>query len=347
MEDIDQQIDKITTARQFAFGETIVDGRKFRATLALVLVAFIALNFNLRQAQAPAILPPLTHKTLAMSRQIDPTRDQIRQLKEHKLWDITPDTEISPVIFSRFPENINQLTDVRLRKKVFLHTLLPVALIALDEVKHERNNLLAIIQKTGMPADELDFADGQTYWQDSLSDSNMDFIRRLTDKYRASQATVLLKRVDTVPVSLLLAQAAIESSWGGSRFARHGNNVFGIRTWVDRGLIPYTRDEGENHKVKTYESMIDSVRAYILTLNRLLAYKPFRELRCDTSDSLVLAEGLSNYSERGENYLEDLKNVILYNQLQKYDQCVLAEKETNESLLFRISGREPGYNNLL
>lgn len=95
-------------------------------------------------------------------------------------------------------------------------------------------------------------------------------------------------------------------------------------------MIPTRRDEGKTHKVKVYDSVLDSVRAYHLTLNRLDPYNQFRQLRKHSDDPLVLAEGLTLYSERGEEYVEDIKKVILSNNLQQYDSCRLSDIDLPE-----------------
>jgi len=94
-------------------------------------------------------------------------------------------------------------------------------------------------------------------------------------------------------------------------------------TWKTKGIVPLQREEGKTHKVKAYDSILDSVRAYQLTLNRLNPYEHLRNLRLETDDSLVLAEGLTRYSQRGNEYVNDIKNVILSNKLQAYDRFTL------------------------
>jgi Bax protein len=128
-----------------------------------------------------------------------------------------------------------------------------------------------------------------------------------------------------VPISIILAQGAIESSWGSSRFTREGNSIFGMWTWKKKGIVPLRRDEGKTHKVKIYDSVLDSVRAYHLTLNRLDTYEEFRQYRKYTDDPLIMAEGLLPYSERGQEYVNEIKKVIIFNKLQKYDSYNLSD----------------------
>jgi Bax protein len=141
---------------------------------------------------------------------------------------------------------------------------------------------------------------------------------------------MLLERVDAVPTSIILAQGALESSWGSSRFTREGNSIFGMWTWKTPGIVPSRREEGKTHKVKAYENVLEAVRAYHLTLNRVESYEEFRQLRRNTDNPLILAEGLRFYSERGQDYVEDIKNVILSNDLQKYDNFSLTDLDLPE-----------------
>jgi Bax protein len=250
-----------------------------------------------------------TEKTFA-----PPADTIVNALKQCSLWEIDRWADVPPVLFDRYPENLCDIEDISVKKRVFLHTLLPVVLTALQEIDNERDIVLAIIEKQnqGLPLDSRE--------QRILSSK----IR----KYRAVDNEELLVKLNRIPVSLILAQAAVESSWGSSRFTRDGNNLFGMWTWGERGIVPERRDEGQTHKVRIYDSILDSVRSYILTLNRHTAYEPFRTVRQESTDSLSLINGLKAYSSRGEAYIEELARVITYNDLQKYDQCRLAAAKT-------------------
>jgi Bax protein len=254
---------------------------------------------------------------------IKTTHELLQMLKELDLWEAEAAATVPPVLFMGFPENFHELEDLATRKKAFLHTLLPTALIALQEVQQERNNLEIILQKFNNIPGMNPFKGGVENYSVFLSDSETEFIKKLMKKYRTSDADELLHRVDVVPVSLILGQSAIESSWGGSRFARAGNNLFGIWTWGERGIVPARREEGKTHKIKIYDSILDSVRSYVLTLNRLGAYRALREIRRNSNDSMDIAGGLLYYSERRDAYVEDVRRVISSNNLQRYDSINL------------------------
>jgi len=128
-------------------------------------------------------------------------------------------------------------------------------------------------------------------------------------------------------VSLALAQAANESAWGTSRFAREGNNYFG--QWCFEpgcGLVPENRASGKTHEVARFSSPAESVKAYIENLNSNSAYEALRSQRAKQGESsspiggMALSNGLLNYSERGQDYVHDIQGLIQNNQLEKYDR---------------------------
>lgn len=141
--------------------------------------------------------------------------------------------------------------------------------------------------------------------------------------------STLLRRVDIVPPSLALAQAANESAWGTSRFAREGNNFFGQWCYVqDCGIVPNARNEGAVHEVAGFESAKESVEQYMHNLNYHPAYFELRSMRENLRDQqrpitgLKIAEGLQSYSERGEAYIEELRSMIQVDDLQELDATI-------------------------
>lgn len=256
------------------------------------------------------------------------THALITQLKEFGLWDLSGKKEVVPMLVPGFPVNLQHL-DVASKKKAFFHTLLPVARIALREVEHERQQLLTIAGKLPVGTH---LGDADSGWKLALSDDEHLFLVELAQKYRSSEIDELIRRVDGLPVSLILAQGAIESSWGTSRFAVHGKNLFGVWTWGEEGMVPNERVAGKTHKVAIYDSILDSVKAYILTLNRHSAYDDLRSIRQQTTDPVQLADGLISYSERGNEYISDVQMMIDYNKLQRFDVLQLARQAAGDSL---------------
>jgi len=140
-------------------------------------------------------------------------------------------------------------------------------------------------------------------------------------------ARELMRRVDVIPTSLVLAQAANESAWGMSRFAREGNNIFGQWCFDEGcGLVPARRGRNATHEVRAFDSIGDSVQAYFKNLNTHRSYEDMRDLRETMRaqgrplDSMVLARGLTRYSERGQAYVSELQDIIRVNRLNALDR---------------------------
>lgn len=258
------------------------------------------------------------------SLQVGSSDELITYLKKLHLWDISPGTEIPPVIFAKYPANLDQM-NVEIKKRIFLHTLLPAAMIALAEVEQEKTALRSILDKLGNHGPDFEFNSGRKEWQTGLLKAEVAFIDAITKKYRAATTGELLSRVEIVPISLIMAQGALESSWGSSRFASQGNNLFGIWTWGEKGLVPARRDAGKRHKLAVYDSILGSIRDYILMLNRLPAYNYLRTIRQQTMDPIKLAEGLLYYSELRGEYVGKVRRIIRLNRLYEYDKHILAE----------------------
>lgn len=221
---------------------------------------------------------------------------------------------------SRIPGKIGAF-DIDDRKKLFIDLLLPTVMVALDEVRQERQLLLAIIAELGVEPTELFFAEDQLGWQDRLGGDKSKFILGLTRKYRTESAEELVAMVNVLPPSLVIAQGALESAWGASRFAIEVNNLFGMYSSGDASLAK-SPDGGKSPKIMQYDSILESVRAYVLNINRLSAYKELRRIRSQTLDPMLIADGLTRYSERKKYYIADVKNIIARNNLQDYDALI-------------------------
>ena len=146
-----------------------------------------------------------------------------------------------------------------------------------------------------------------------------------TDLTESNFFELLLKRVDVIPPSLALAQAAIESGWGTSRFSKQGNNLFG--QWCFSrgcGMVPASRDSGRAHEVAKFTTVNLAIRAYIINLNTNAAYTGLRKKRASLRQEdqqitgLLLAEKLNKYSEEGDLYVKKLVQFINQNKLQRF-----------------------------
>lgn len=154
------------------------------------------------------------------------------------------------------------------------------------------------------------------------------------------QVKALDIKINIIPASLVLAQAANESAWGTSRFAKEGNNFFGQWCFSKGcGIVPSSRDSDANHEVADFDSPYDSVKSYIKNLNRHASYKTLREIRQQAIDNnqpitgVELAKGLIGYSERREEYVEEIQNMIRYNNLSRFNatQITTKDNENNEA----------------
>ena len=294
-----------------------------------VLISYLGISYQVTQQLSGPSGSNMNESVQALEEN-QATLNLIEKLKYYGLWELpdSDEVEVPRFFIKAFPADLNKVENVSIKKRIFLHSLLPHALFVRQETLHKRNKLESILNKSGCAVETLDFRSGmydenQCSWTDHLAEEDVNFVRNLCKDYRTSSAETLLGRVDAVPVSIILAQGALESSWGSSRFSREGNSIFGMWTWKTAGIVPSQREEGKSHKVKIYEDVLESVRAYHLTLNRLDSYEEFRQLRRYTDNPLILAEGLTLYSERGDDYVEDIKNVIISNNLQKYESCSL------------------------
>jgi len=144
----------------------------------------------------------------------------------------------------------------------------------------------------------------------------------LAERDRVEVAETLLRKVDVVPVSLVLAQAAKESAWGTSRFARQGNNLFGEWCFAEGcGMVPARREAGKRHEVEAFATVRASVASYLHNLNSHPRYRQLRDIRARLRaegkpvTGLALAGGLQHYSEQGEKYVSEVRAMIRHNNL--------------------------------
>ena len=157
----------------------------------------------------------------------------------------------------------------------------------------------------------------------------------ISDPATEKDIAALMKKVDILPASLVLSQAAIESAWGTSRFATEGYNYFGQWCFSKGcGMVPASRNEGASHEVQVFDSPQEAVRAYFRNLNSHPTYKKLRDLRANARaqnkpiHGCVLAAGLSSYSERGQHYIDEIRQMIRVNDLTPHGEgpCSASEK---------------------
>ncbi|UPW20535.1 glucosaminidase domain-containing protein [Agarivorans sp. TSD2052] len=206
---------------------------------------------------------------------------------------------------------LNEVADVKQKKQLFTDFILPLIEASNQQILDQRSQLFAIKTQST---------------KGKLSDKQIEQLNGLAAQYRVEaklDATEKLKqleaRVDVIPPALVLAQAANESAWGTSRFAREGNNLFG--QWCYQkgcGLVPLSRIDGAHHEVRKFDNVYQSVNAYMQNLNSHPAYRDFqisRQLARKTGqlDAIKLASHLTSYSERGQAYVEELQQMMRVN----------------------------------
>ncbi|MDX1301781.1 glucosaminidase domain-containing protein [Photobacterium sp.] len=207
------------------------------------------------------------------------------------------------------------IEDVNQKKQSFFDHLRPAVVQENKRVSEERDFLLKLKSKA---ESEKAIDSKQLVYATKLG--NMYQLPLNSDSVTNDWLSLMLLRVDVLPEELVLSQAANESAWGTSRFAVDGNNYFG--QWCYRegcGLVPASRTEGFTHEVAVFDSAYQSVNAYFMNLNRNNAYTELRQIRAEqrtagqTITGTKLAEGLSRYSERGHEYIDEIQSMIRHN----------------------------------
>ena len=219
------------------------------------------------------------------------------------------------IIFSSWPNDFLNIKSVNKRKKLFINTLLPIIFVENRKILEDRKRILDWWNQSGGEVVSREF------WPNWLFE--------LSEKYNYTESSIgrLLIRVDIVPLSLALSQAAIESGWGSSRYMNEGNAIFGQYTYdSENGIKPRERANGKKFFVKKFSTLSESVRSYLKNINTHSAYEDFRQERRKlrmNGESLsgnVLVNYLKNYSERNQAYVDDLKLLIETNNFMKFDK---------------------------
>lgn len=228
------------------------------------------------------------------------------------------DHGVPRIFLAKVPRGLEETADVETKKSIFLRTMLPLVLRVNEGILADRARVQEIAARR---------AAGIEHPADAR------WLRDIADAYglKSAEPKKLLQRIDIVPPSLALAQAAEESGWGTSRFARQGNALFGQWTWdADNALVPRKRASGKTHGIKAFPSLLQAVKAYARNLNTHRAYAEFRTARAaarraghDLSGP-ELARTLTRYSERGGDYVKTLHVIMDANHLAALDAATLA-----------------------
>lgn len=233
---------------------------------------------------------------------------------------VRDDGHFVPRIFlARLPNDLHAVPEVELKKTVFFKTMLPLVLQENERILKDRKRLIRLRVEKNL-GNKLEARD--RLW-----------LAVLAERYKVKDDNIneLLRRVDVVPPSLAMAQAAEESGWGTSRFAQVGNALFGQWTTAGGdGIVPEDRPDGMDHKVRKFGTLTQSVAAYMRNLNTHRAYREFRRTRQSDRrkgaalDGYDLAATLSSYSARGDEYISSIRSIIDANALRALDEAKLS-----------------------
>ena len=241
------------------------------------------------------------------------TITQLFEDTDYKLDDVRETKLVKPVALTLLPAEIKMIESTKKRKEFFIQIVLPLVLKENNNIRLDRKMLFNIINKSNNTQLEKKWLE-KKYKQYGVISKDL---------------SVLKERMDEVPVSLAIAQAAKETGWGTSRFAQEGNALFGQWTWSGEGLKPKEADENKGHKVMKFNVLQASVRAYQRNLNTHRSYENFRLARAQLRDagkkldSIILSQFLDNYAETGNQYVEVLQKIIKQNNLKDFDDAKL------------------------
>ena len=232
---------------------------------------------------------------------------------DYDLKSVRKDKIVKPVNLELLPNEMKIIESSKERKNLFIQIVLPLVLEENNQIKFDRKKLFAILNRN------------------NNSSSEKKWLSMKFKQYGVKNRDLLtLKiRMDEIPVSLAIAQAAKETGWGTSRFALEGNALFGQWTFSGNGIKPLAADSDQSHKVMKFQILQASVRAYFRNLNTHSSYREFRKYRAiardndEKLDSLILANYLDKYAATGEEYTKVLKLIIEQNSLKDFDEVKL------------------------
>ena len=241
------------------------------------------------------------------------TIQQLFKETNYNLKDVRKTKLVKPVKLSLLPNEMKMIESTKKRKNLFIQIILPLIIEENNRIKLNRKKLFSILNKNHN-------SNAEKQW--------------LNEKFKQygvlnKDLSTLKIRMDTVPVSLAIAQAAKETGWGTSRFALEGNALFGQWTWSGEGIKPAEADNNATHKVMKFKILKSSVRAYQRNLNTHSGYTEFRMARAELRDNgrnldgLILATYLNKYAQTGTEYVKIIKQIIKQNNLTDFDDVKL------------------------
>ena len=234
------------------------------------------------------ILPNLNLKTKTVLNLFKDVEYDLGKVRSQKL--------VKPIYFTQFPRDLNDLESTKLKKETFIKIVLPLIVAENERIIEDREKLKVLTKKK------------------FTTDLEKQWLRQKLLEYKVKKGDLkeLLVRMDIIPTSIALAQAAKESGWGTSRFALEGNAIFGQWTWSGQGIAPLDRESNKNHKILKFPILRASVKAYQNNLNTHKSYSKFRQKRNSLRQKnkniagLELTETLNNYAQTGSEYTKIL-----------------------------------------
>ena len=251
------------------------------------------------------------------------TIDQLFKDENYNLKDIRKNKLVKPINIDLLPAEIKSIENTRARKELFIQIILPLILEENKKIRLERKTLFSILNKNNNSEEEKNWLKSK-FKQYGVTNRDL--------------ATLKI-RMDEVPVSLAIAQAAKETGWGTSRFAQEGNALFGQWTYSGDGIKPAGSDSEDTHKVMKFKILKASVRAYQRNLNTHKSYREFRKVRAiqrdvfGTLNSIELVNYLDKYAETGKEYIKILKKIIEQNKLKDFDDAKILPSSIKEKSL--------------
>ena len=254
---------------------------------------------------AEVILPDLNLKTETVLTLFKDVNYNLSQVRNKKL--------VKPIYFTQFPKDLDELQNTRLKKETFIQIVLPLIVAENERILADRKKLKKILKKK------------------NTTDPEKQWLRQKLLEYKVKKGNMkeLEMRIDIIPTSIALAQAAKESGWGTSRFALEGNAIFGQWTWSGQGIAPLDRESNKKHKILKFPILRASVKAYQNNLNTHKSYVKFREKRSlmrnknKNISGLELTETLKNYAQTGSEYIKILNQIIRQNRLSDFEPVKL------------------------
>ena len=247
------------------------------------------------------ILPNLNLKTETVLNLFKDVEYDLGKVRSQKL--------VKPIYFTQFPRDLEKLQSTKLKKETFIKIVLPLIVAENERILADREKLIVLSDKK------------------FTTDLEKQWIRQKLLEYKVKKGDLkeLITRMDIIPTSIALAQAAKESGWGTSRFALEGNAIFGQWTWSGKGIAPLDRESNKNHKILKFPILRASVKAYQNNLNTHKSYSKFRQKRSSLRDKnkkikgLELTETLNNYAQTGSEYTKILNQIIKQNRLMDFE----------------------------